>query len=110
MGCGHEFHMKCLFQWLQKPDGTATCPCCRREPGEMERLVSPDDDDDYDEDYDEELDNFEEQMLLRLTSIAMEIVIPPNSQIGICATKIQKMWRGFSVRRHYDAAKILISL
>ena len=50
MGCGHEFHMKCLVQWLQKPDGTGSCPCCRREPGEMERLVSPVEDEEYEDD------------------------------------------------------------
>ena len=112
MGCGHEFHTKCLFQWLQKPEGTASCPCCRREPGEMERVVShpieEEDDEDEEDDYDEELDNFEEH-LLRMTAIAMGLVMP-DSQIGSCATKIQTVWRGFSVRRQYDVAKILTSL
>jgi hypothetical protein len=49
MGCGHQFHTKCLVQWLQKPDGTGSCPYCRKAPGEMERLVQPpvaDNDDD----------------------------------------------------------------
>jgi len=41
MSCGHEFHMRCLVQWLQKPDGTGNCPCCRAEPGEKERLMAP---------------------------------------------------------------------
>lgn len=41
MSCGHEFHIRCLVQWLQKPDGTASCPCCRREPTEFERLAAP---------------------------------------------------------------------
>ena len=110
MGCGHEFHTKCIFQWLQKPDGTASCPCCRREPGEMERIVShPVEDEDEDEDdYDEELEDFEAQ--LRFTTIALGLVNRPNSNIGSYATKIQTMWRGFSIRRQYDAAKILISL
>ena len=40
MSCGHEFHMRCLVQWLQKLDGTGNCPCCRAEPTEMERLVA----------------------------------------------------------------------
>lgn len=45
MSCGHEYHMRCLFQWLQKPDGTGNCPCCRHEPTEHERLVAPSTDD-----------------------------------------------------------------
>ena len=45
MSCGHEYHMRCLFQWLQKPDGTGNCPCCRHEPTEHERLVAPSADD-----------------------------------------------------------------
>lgn len=39
MSCGHEFHIRCLVQWLQKPDGAGNCPCCRKEPTEMERLI-----------------------------------------------------------------------
>lgn len=38
MSCGHEFHMRCLAQWLQRPDGPGTCPCCRKPPGELEIL------------------------------------------------------------------------
>lgn len=45
MSCGHEYHMRCLFQWLQKPDGSGNCPCCRHEPTEHERLVAPSADD-----------------------------------------------------------------
>jgi len=36
MSCGHEFHVRCIVQWLQKPN--ANCPCCRKEPTELERL------------------------------------------------------------------------
>lgn len=52
MSCGHEYHMRCLFQWLQKPDGTGNCPCCRHEPTEHERLVAPsaDSDSEYSDD------------------------------------------------------------
>ena len=55
MSCGHEFHMRCIVQWLQKPDGTGNCPCCRAEPSNQERLVTPpeyDAESDYDYDYD----------------------------------------------------------
>ena len=49
MSCGHEFHMRCLVQWLQKPDGAGNCPCCRAEPSEQERLVAAPDSDDESE-------------------------------------------------------------
>lgn len=51
MSCGHEYHMRCLFQWLQKPDGTGNCPCCRHEPTEHERLVVPPAEEDSDSEY-----------------------------------------------------------
>jgi len=35
--------MRCIVQWLQKPDGSGNCPCCRAEPGEKERLVADSD-------------------------------------------------------------------
>ena len=62
MSCGHEFHMRCLVQWLQKPDGSGSCPCCRKEPGELERLMAPpvDSEDDSDEDDDDDDDSDED--------------------------------------------------
>lgn len=42
LGCGHEFHLKCVVTWLQREDGAGTCPCCRAEPGELEQIRSSD--------------------------------------------------------------------
>lgn len=52
LGCGHEFHIKCVGQWLLS--GSATCPYCRKESGEMERIIklSDSDSDTYDSDDD----------------------------------------------------------
>ena len=52
LGCGHEFHLKCVVTWLQREDGAGTCPCCRAEPGELEQIRSADpaSEDDYDDD------------------------------------------------------------
>jgi hypothetical protein len=36
LSCGHEFHLKCIVAWLQKP--YSSCPCCRASPGEFEWL------------------------------------------------------------------------
>ena len=36
--CGHSFHFQCLFSWMSV--GTdKTCPVCRAEPSEKERIV-----------------------------------------------------------------------
>ena len=61
MSCKHEFHMRCLVQWLQKPDGTATCPCCRQTPTPMEQLVAPPSDSDSDSDSDSEDEEVEDE-------------------------------------------------
>lgn len=42
--CGHSFHFQCLFSWMSA--GTRkTCPVCRAEPSEKERIVLEDSDD-----------------------------------------------------------------
>jgi hypothetical protein len=39
--CGHSFHFQCLFSWMSA--GTRkTCPVCRAEPSEKERIVLED--------------------------------------------------------------------
>lgn len=39
--CGHIFHFQCLFSWMSA--GTRkTCPVCRAEPSEKERIVLKD--------------------------------------------------------------------
>ena len=36
--CGHSFHFQCLVSWMSV--GTRkTCPICRAEPSEKERIV-----------------------------------------------------------------------
>jgi len=72
MSCGHQFHLRCITQWLQKPDGTGNCPCCRGEPKEEERLVAAaveSDSEDEDEDEPVQITN---QTLLMLAAAAEE--------------------------------------
>ena len=39
--CGHSFHFQCLVAWMSA--GTRkTCPVCRAEPSEKERIVLED--------------------------------------------------------------------
>ena len=51
LGCGHAFHLKCVVTWLQREDSAGTCPCCRAEPGELERIRDSEEpgEDDYDD-------------------------------------------------------------
>jgi len=36
--CGHSFHFQCIVSWMS--GGTRkTCPVCRAEPSEKERIV-----------------------------------------------------------------------
>jgi len=50
LGCGHEFHLKCVVTWLQREDGAGTCPCCRAEPGEHEQIRASGEEDEEDDD------------------------------------------------------------
>jgi len=36
--CGHSFHFQCLFFWMSV-GSSKTCPVCRAEPSEKERIV-----------------------------------------------------------------------
>jgi hypothetical protein len=36
--CGHSFHFQCLFSWMSV-GSSKTCPVCRAEPSEKERIV-----------------------------------------------------------------------
>jgi len=57
LSCGHEFHLVCVVPWLQKPDGSGNCPCCRKEPTELERLVPAAADSDSESDSESESDS-----------------------------------------------------
>lgn len=35
LNCSHSFHLKCIAIWILKSE---TCPCCRKEVSEHERL------------------------------------------------------------------------
>jgi hypothetical protein len=58
LACSHVYHLGCVGKWLQTHD---TCPLCRAEPTEKEKIASPveeeeedDEEDSYEEDEAEE--------------------------------------------------------
>lgn len=57
--CGHSYHFSCISQWYAKQE-VASCPCCRKEPGEKEKMpqIQYEDEEGSDEEEDEE--EFEE--------------------------------------------------
>ena len=55
LSCGHQFHLGCIGRWILK---TETCPMCRHEMGDHEKIAedeaSASDDEDFYESEDEQ--------------------------------------------------------
>jgi len=60
--CGHSFHLRCAVGWLCQNNEKDTCPMCRHEFGDLERLPESDDVDAEDEEEDEDEDEDEEEL------------------------------------------------
>jgi hypothetical protein len=58
MACGHCFHIKCIGRWLNNNE---TCPYCRHEANEHERIEEDKEEDDASEDDDEDDDSVESE-------------------------------------------------
>ena len=56
--CGHSYHFSCISHWYAKQE-SASCPCCRKEPGEKEKMPQIQYEDEEGSD-DEEEEEFEE--------------------------------------------------
>lgn len=58
--CGHSYHFSCISHWYTKQE-VASCPCCRKEPGEKEKLPEIQyEDEENSDDEEEEEEEFEE--------------------------------------------------
>jgi hypothetical protein len=64
LGCGHTFHLRCVVAWFQEQECASSCPCCRREVGELDNVPLYPDDGAEDEDEEESDDESEEDSLL----------------------------------------------
>lgn len=53
--CGHSYHFSCITHWYAKQE-VASCPCCRKEPGEKEKLPEIQYEDDSDDEEEEEVE------------------------------------------------------
>lgn len=46
LGCGHEFHLRCIVEWFNNQEAACSCPCCRREQGEFDTVpIYPEEED-----------------------------------------------------------------
>lgn len=59
LSCGHQFHIGCLGRWLMKNE---SCPYCRHEANDKEKIAEDEEESEYeDDDYEEEVDSDEEE-------------------------------------------------
>jgi hypothetical protein len=70
LGCGHNFHFRCLASWFlqQESAGNAqNCPLCRREASDIEKLpaLQGDADEDDDSEYEDEDEDVDELVYTR---------------------------------------------
>jgi len=95
MGCGHEFHFRCMASWFvtqcdkELPEN---CPCCRHEAGPLECLPEIEDHESLysDDDEDDEWSWLEAEDALELisdTAAAPNEELTPPIQIGVAAAR-----------------------
>jgi hypothetical protein len=66
LGCGHEFHLRCIVEWFNNQEAACSCPCCRREQGEFDTVpIYPEEEveGEYEEEIEEEEEDEEEEAL-----------------------------------------------
>ena len=66
LSCGHQFHIGCLGRWLVKNE---SCPYCRHEANDKEKIAEDQEDDDIEYDSEYEDDDEEEDDYPHYTSI-----------------------------------------
>ena len=54
LSCSHSFHLKCLSQWFTKNE---SCPCCRHEANDTEKMHFVDEEEEEDEDSESDSDS-----------------------------------------------------
>lgn len=80
LSCSHSYHISCLSQWFSMNSDTQSCPFCRHEANETEKLhsVANDEDDDSDDEDDDEddtigLDRAELNAIIRERNGVLEV-------------------------------------
>lgn len=58
LGCAHTYHLGCVGRWFLKE---STCPLCRQETGEKERILRADEAIDFDDEEEEEEEDEDEE-------------------------------------------------
>ncbi len=63
LGCGHAFHLRCIVAWFTEQETASSCPCCRREVGELDNVPLYPYDTDEDESVESDVDSEEDSLL-----------------------------------------------
>ena len=120
LSCSHPYHLSCLTKWFdkQKLDGSCeSCPLCRHEANEFEKMPELLEEDDDDDDDDDETMEYEEPTLEELAAqerargrfYKLKSEKTENEIQTYAATLIKACWRGYQDRLLYlelDANKI----
>jgi hypothetical protein len=126
LGCGHKFHMMCVVRWFQDQTGPSTCPCCRRESGQLDNvpLVEEGEDDesigswavDEEEEDDEDVGELRPVWMRQATGQWERSWIVTGGEVAVWdpvgaehedvpeemeegALALQRIWRGWIVRQ-----------
>ena len=131
LACGHEFHMRCVSSWFQKQtegSGSQSCPCCRKETGDHDRIQVAEEMSESSSFFSEEDDEDDDDVNIQIVwqrdpagnwyrtvraSVEPLTWLPglgaPPEDLAETVTYLQAIWRGHSTRRLVDAAKTLAS-
>ena len=119
LSCSHSFHFSCLTSWFKTQTGnelTQSCPCCRHESNEHEKMATESpvededdegDDEDDEEDEDEELTEEEELALAAAKERAafrfqkFKVELSKEDFEAYAASKIAAMFRMACARYYY---------
>ena len=118
LSCSHSFHFSCLTSWFKTQTGnelTQSCPCCRHESNEHEKMATErpiededEDEDDEDEDDEEELTEEEQLALAAAKERAafrfqkLKTELSKEAFEAYAASKIAAMFRGACARYNFN--------
>jgi hypothetical protein len=108
MACSHSFHFGCLVKWFgSQADKNLheSCPCCRHEATEHERLPEGGEAEEDDEDSEEESDDDDEEesdesltLLAQQKFMIKKDMLSETAFHAYAATRIQAAWRAYLPR------------
>ncbi len=114
--------MLCVVRWFSQQDGPSSCPCCRREAGELDNVpyLADEEETDYESDDDEEAIEIvwhraADGTWIRHWREAAPLTWKPShgaapTELTDPIATIQSLWRGYTVRSDLAVAGALLAL